>query len=291
LLAPWGTITLFGIDAIAAAPERICNVSVVSEVTGIPNVTLPDELPPPTRFAGVRKKAVGTLPVTVSPAVLVVPFTLAATETFVMAVTSLVMRVNVPVVDPASTVTEGGIEFTADPPLFTANGTTVSTGAAPLSVTVPVLFDPPINVPGENLNAESVTADVTVRVEFLLPPLAVAETTTLVVTATVFVTKVNVALLLPASTVTDAGIEATAEFPLVTASVTVVFTGAVPLKVTVPVLLAPPTTADGLKANDAGVFGFTVKFPDALPPFRVADTVTEVALDTGFVVRVNEAVV
>jgi hypothetical protein len=278
-------------EAIAEAPERICSVRVVSDVTGIPNVTLPVELPPPTRFAGVRKNAVGMFPVTVSPAVLVVPFTFAATETFVMAVTSLVTRVNVLLVVPAVTVTDEGIDFTADPPLFTANKTTVSTGGAPLRVTVPVLLKPPITVPGENLNAERVTADVTVSVALLLVPFAVAETTTLVVAVTVFVTRVNVALVLPANTVTDAGIEATAEFPLVTASATVVFTGAAPLNVTVPVLLAPPTTADGLNANDAGVFGLTVKLPDALPPFSAADTVTVVAIDTGLVVSVNEAVV
>jgi hypothetical protein len=146
-------------------------------------------------------------------------------------------------------------------------------------------------VPGEKLNAESVTDDVTLSVALLLAPFAVAETTTLVVAVTVFVTRVKVALLLPAKTVTDAGIDATAELPLVTASVTVVFAAAVALNVTVPVLLAPPTTADGLKENEAGTFGFTVKLPDALPPFSVAETVTVVALDTGFVVRVNEPVV
>ena len=141
------------------------------------------------------------------------------------------------------------------------------------------------------MNAESVTAEVTVSVPPLLPPFAVADTTTLVFAVTVLVVKLKVALLLPAKTVTDAGIEATAEFPLVTASVTVVFTGASPLNVTVPVLLAPPTTAEGLNEKDVGTFGLTVRSPDALPPFSVADTDTVVALDTGFVVRVKEAVV
>jgi hypothetical protein len=284
-------MTLPGIDAMADPPERICKVSVVSEVTGIPKFTFPVELAPPTSFAGVRKNAVGMLPVTVSPAVLVVPFAVAATETLVIAVTSFVTRVNVPFVEPASTVTEAGSDFTAEPPLFNTKVTIVSVGAAPLSVTVPVLLNPPITVPGEKLNAESVTDDVTLSVALLLAPFAVAETTTLVVAVTVFVTRVKVALLLPAKTVTDAGIDATAELPLVTASVTVVFAAAVALNVTVPVLLAPPTTADGLKENEAGTFGFTVKLPDALPPFSVAETVTVVALDTGFVVRVNEPVV
>lgn len=108
-------------EAIADAPDKICSVRVVSDVTGIPNVTLPVELEPPTRLAGVRKNAVGMFPVTVRPAVLVVPFRMAATETLVIAVTSLVTRVNDALADPAGTVTEDGIDFTADPPLFTAN--------------------------------------------------------------------------------------------------------------------------------------------------------------------------
>ena len=61
-----------------------------------------------------------------------------------------------------------------------------------------------------------------VSVAVLLEPLALAEICTLVWLPTTFVPTVNIALVAPAETVTELGIEPTAPAPLTTASVTVV---------------------------------------------------------------------
>ena len=68
---------------------------------------------------------------------------------------------------------------------------------------------------------------------------------TAVVEATVLVVAVKVALVAPAATVTDAGTWAAAVFELVRAT-TAPPAGAGPLRATVPVEAAPPTTEAGL---------------------------------------------
>ena len=62
----------------------------------------------------------------------------------------------------------------------------------------------------------------TVRFAVLVPPFAVAETVTVVFAETFRVVTVKVAEVVPASTLTEAGIDPTAEPPAVTARVTVV---------------------------------------------------------------------
>jgi hypothetical protein len=73
-----------GIDDIAPAPDKIVRITVVSEVTGIPNVTLPTALPPPTSELGVMVKVVGRFAVTVTLADFDPPFAVAETVTFVV---------------------------------------------------------------------------------------------------------------------------------------------------------------------------------------------------------------
>src|SRR5438477_11350445 len=65
-------------------------------------------------------------------------------------VTIFVMTVNVAVVAPAATVTDAGT--VAALRLLLVNATTAPpAGAAALSVTVPVLFAPPVRLPGFNV--------------------------------------------------------------------------------------------------------------------------------------------
>jgi hypothetical protein len=70
------------------------------------------------------------------------------------------------------------------------------------------------------------------------------------------VVTVNVAVVAPAATVTDAGTEA---FELDDVSVTVCPpAGAAPLRVTVPIELAPQTTVLGLRVTEATAGAFVI---------------------------------
>lgn len=153
-----------------------------------------------------------------------------------MAVTAWVTTVHVALVLPAGTDTLAGIEAMALPPLTMASATDMVVARGFPKVTLPVLEEPPVTELGVKVTAVGVFA-VTVRFPLLLAPLAVAETVTVVFVETSVVTIVKVAVLEPERTVTDEGIEITADPPAVTASVTEMFPCAVPLRVTVPVLL------------------------------------------------------
>src|SRR5262252_5741763 len=78
-------------------------------------------------------------------------------------VTVFVATVNVAVVAPAATVTEAGTVATLV--LLLVNPTTAPpAGAAALSVTVPVLFAPPVRLPGFSVIEASAATEVVSRV-------------------------------------------------------------------------------------------------------------------------------
>ena len=107
------------------------------------------------------------------------------------------------------------------------------------------------------------------RFAVLLPPLAAAETVTVVVWVTGAVVTVKVPLVLPAVTMKLLGMEAIAELPAVTVRVTVVSVATAIPKVTFPTEVWPPVTELGVKVNAVGTFAFTVSVPVLLPPFAV----------------------
>src|SRR5581483_7160717 len=131
---------------------------------------------------------------------------------------------------------------------------------------------------------------VTVRLAVFVPPLAVAETVTVVLTETFRVVTMNVAVFAPASTFTDAGMDPTADPPAVTARVTVVSLCTGAPRVTVPVLLAPATTELGENASELGVFAVTVNVPFTVVPFSDAEIFGVVDTVTALVVTVKLAV-
>jgi hypothetical protein len=120
-----------------------------------------------------------------------------------------------------------------------------------------------------------------------VPPFEVAETVTVVFAETFTVVTVNVAEVVPASTFTEVGIDPTAEFPAVTANVTVVSLGTAAPKVTVPVLLCPAVTELGEKVSALGVFAVTVKVPFTVVPFKLAEIFGVVETLTAFVPTVK----
>jgi hypothetical protein len=146
VLLPCATVTLLGTVAPA----------VLLRLTGKPPsgaapliVTVPVEEPPPVTLIGfnVTLDAAGAL--TVSVAVVELPFADPVMVTLVFADTGMVVAVNVAEVLPAATVTLDGtvvlgsllLRFTGSPPV----------GAAPLMVTVPVEEVPPVTPVGLNV--------------------------------------------------------------------------------------------------------------------------------------------
>jgi hypothetical protein len=109
-----------------------------------------------------------------------------------------------------------------------------------------------------------------------------AAVTTLLVT-------VKVALVAPDATVSDAGTVAAAVLLLVSVTVAPP-AGALPFRVTVAVLFAPPVTVAGFSETEEGVNGLTVSVAVLLTPLYVAVIVTEVAAVTAAVVMLNVAV-
>jgi len=130
-------------------------------------------------------------------------------------------------------------------------------GAAAVNVTVPVELAPPTTVVGVLVieDRETFTA-LMLRVAVLLIP-SVAVMVAEVLLTTVKVLTPNVVEVLPAGTVTEAGTVA-APVLLLCRETLAPPVGAGPVRVTVPVELAPPETEVGLSARAETVAGFTV---------------------------------
>lgn len=129
---------------------------------------------------------------------------------------------------------------------------------------------------------------MTVRLAVFVTPF-VPVMVTVAVDVTVLLVTVNVAVVLPAETVTLAGTVATPV--LLLDNVTVVpLEGAGPFRVTVPVDGAGPLTVVGLRVSELRTGAVTVKMAVLATP-RVAVIVTEVLDATEPVVIVNVAVV
>src|SRR5437868_9458498 len=106
-------------------------------------------------------------------------------------------------------------------------------------------------------------------------------------TVTVFVATVNLAVVAPAATVTDAGTVAALRLLLVNAT-TAPPAGAAALSVTVPMLFAPPVTVAGFSVIEARV-AVTLVASSALEAGGVR-TGVGVALGVGFGVAVGVGV-
>lgn len=242
---------------------------------------------PPATFAGAKVRVSGVGAVTATVLVLVTPFAAAVTVTFAFSATGRDVSSKVAVVAPAGTVTVAGtvprlalleVRFTTKPPV----------GATLLSVTVPVALLPPTTEAGANVR--SVNAGALIA-RFAVPdlPLAVAVIVAVTGAATPVVVTVKVPVVAPAATVTVAGTVAAALFD---ARLTVKPpVGAAPVRVTVPVDVAPPRTDVGLSETAETPAGVTVRFALAVPPLAAAEIEAVVLAPTAVVETVNVAVV
>jgi len=167
--------------------------------------------------------------------------------TVVMEKAERVWMVKRALVAPAGTVTVLGTLARLE--LLRSCTTTPPAGAGPLRVTVPVAVLPPQTEVGLIVSDWSVTFDeggLTVRFAVRETPPAEAVIVTLVALETAFVLTVKFALVAPAGTVTVLGTAATLGLLLLRFT-TKPPDGAGAVRVTVPVLLLPPTTLVGFR--------------------------------------------
>ena len=199
-------------------------------------VTVQVELPGGVKVVGahVRLDRTGTGAFRVSIAVFEVPLNVAVNTAVVFALTAAAaLAVNVALLAPVPTVTEAGT-VTAGFPLDRL--TLVGLGAAPVRLTVQVELPGGVNEVGAHVKLESTgTGAFRVKVAVFEVPLNVAVNTAVVFALTAAAAlAVNVVLLAPVPTVTDAG-TVTAGFPL--DRLTLVGLGAAPERLTVQVEL------------------------------------------------------
>ena len=203
--------------------------------------TVPDALVPPvTEFGEMPTPAIADARI-FNPPVAVFPFKVPVIVGEVNEATPDVVMLKVAELRPAGTVTVAG---TCAAALLELKATEVPpAGETALKVTVPVALVPPIIVPGDTETEDSETPPATINPELTVLLFSVADSVNVVWSPTLEVVIVNVAEVLPAAIVTDAGTWATL---LLEASVTTAPPlGAAADSVTVPVLLAPLATELG----------------------------------------------
>ena len=227
-----------------------------SEMTAPPagagpfSVTVPVDEFSPITLDGLSVNDVSAGGSTVSDAVNETPLQAAVMTTVVAVATGLVVTVMLPVVAPAGTVTEAGTPAAA---ALALDSVTLMPpeGAAPVSVTVPLIEVPPVTLDAFS-ESDASDAAKTVSDAFRDVLLYVAEIVTVTDVVTGLVVTAKLALVEPPGTVTELG-TATADGLLLANGTMTPPLGAGPLRVTVPVAEFPPTCVEELTETDASV--------------------------------------
>jgi hypothetical protein len=209
------------------------------------------------------------------------------TETVVAEVTGPVFTDKLLFWLPTGIASEAG-SVTSDGSLVESATIAAVPWTVPLRVTVTDTVFPPTVVIGFSL-IDATASGVTVTPTLFVNPPYVAETVAAVDVETVLAVSVMVAEVVPAGTVTDAGIDTTAEDEL--RVMTAPPAGAAPLSVNFAVAVRPLMIDDGdapILLNEAGL---TVSFADLVAGAPIADIVTIVFVVTGLVVTENVALV
>jgi len=254
LVAPAATVTEAG--TVAAALPEVSATTWPPAGAGDARATVPVELVPPVTVDGLTVMVTWLAAFTVKLAEVEAPLRVAVMLPVWLVETVFVVTVKVALVAPAATVTVAGTVAAVRPEVRLTESPPV--GAAPVRVTVPVELVPPVTEVGFKLTVES-TGALTVRVAVAETLFAVAVIVAVWFDPTATVVAVNVADVLPAATVTEAG-TVTAE--LLEVSVTAKPpVGAGPFRVTVPVELVPPDTVVGFIETLDATVASTVRVP------------------------------
>jgi len=207
--------------------------------------------------------------------VLLVPAWVAIRVTVAVVATLPIVTLNVAVVLPAATVTVAGTLAAAELELESVT-TSPPVGAAPVSVTVPVIgVAALLAMTGVTVKESSVGGRI-VRVACSELSPFVAVTVPDVAVATAVVVAVNLAVDEPAATVTLTGtvIDFVEDESLTTMAVS-----AVALSVTRPAELAPPVTLVGERVTELTANGFTVRIAVSVtPPYDALMVTVSVAV-------------
>jgi hypothetical protein len=198
------------------------------------------------------------------------------------------VAVKVAVVEPGEITTEAGTVSSAV--LLDKVTGRQPVGAGPLKVTVQVLMALDVRVWGEHLRLLMVTVTAKLMVALTATPLAVAVTVAVLLMEIVPAETGKLAVLLPAVTLTEAGVDNTA---LLSESVTICPpVGAALFRVTVQMLTPPDWSVAGLQVNPVGrIVGKSLSEKVAENPPRLAVMVAVAAVATAEVVTANAAVV
>ena len=235
VVEPAGTVT--DAKTLATAVVPLVRVTTTASVAIPVRVTVPVLFVPPLTLVGFKVSVETTRTgLTVMVAVLDTPFRVAVIVKEDAAVTALVVIVKVADVAPAATVTLAGTV-----PMVVDEDARVTTappvGAGDVNTTVPVTGTPPVTDVTTVVRLDKTAAGgVTVMVAVPVDPFVVAVIVTLVFALTVPAVIVNVAVRVPAATVTETGTLATAE-SLDERLTTLPPTGALVERVTVPVVV------------------------------------------------------
>ncbi len=262
MVAPLDTVTDCG--TVATEVLLLDSDTVAPPLGAGPfSVTVPVELSPPTTVDGMRERVDSEVRPTVRLEDRVTPPYEPEMFTAVEPDTGVVVIVKVALVAPSSTVTVEGTGATVVLLLDSVTGAP-PLGAGPFSVTVPVELLPPTTLEGIRERDDS-EARFTVRFEDRVTPPYEPEIFTAVELDTGVVVIVKVALVLPPGTVTVTGTAATDVLPLDN-DTTAPPVGAGPLRVTVPVEVFPPATADGFTVNEVRTGRMSKRIPFEIPP-------------------------
>jgi hypothetical protein len=249
LVAPAATVMLLGTAAMLGRLLDSLTVNPPGGAAPLRTIVAVDGVPPRTSVGLRLIETRAVIGVTVSAADRLTPASVAEIVTTVDDDTAFVDTTNPTVVVPAGTVTLAGTVATAVL-LLDRVTTAPPAGAAALSVTVPVDVLPPGRLVGWTLNDVSVAAGVTVSCADRVAPPLVPEIVTVVDDVTALVPTANVAVVVPAGTVTPPGTVTTAVLALDSVT-TAPPAGAAALSVTVPVDVVPLVTLGGARLRDA----------------------------------------
>ncbi|MDR3691843.1 MAG: hypothetical protein P4L46_20860 [Fimbriimonas sp.] len=203
---PAGIVTDFGTDA--EEEPLVIVTTTPSAGAASERVTRPVDAFPLLTVDGLKVSDVIVGGSTVRDADFEAPFSVAARAAFVTFDTDLVRIVKVATVLPAATTTEF-CTVTESDPLAKAIGSPVA-GAGLEIVTVPPVEALPTTVAGFTVSAESAGGSIVRFADFLVDPTAPL-TTTVVEARTGWVATANLAVTLPAATLTAVGTTAEVE--------------------------------------------------------------------------------